>query len=317
MSFELKPDESLRKGIRRIARKQTDDALEGLTGAHQGPRDEVVHEARKCFKKVRAVLRLVRPVIGEATYRTENTCFRDAGRPLTEVRDARILIETLDKLTDHFREHVAGRSFADVRRALQANLRAVRRRVLDEQNAFVVVAEAVRQARERAKDWADVPDRWASVGEGLEDVYRRARTAFGDAAAEPTVELLHEWRKQAKYLRYQVEVLRPLWPERLEEVAAEADRMGDLLGDDHDLAVLRQLLTDDPGRFGDAGDTEVLLALIDRRRAELEQDALLLARRFFQDRPREFARRLKGYWKTWRAPTGPAPRCQIAGAPGQ
>src|SRR5262249_40401169 len=63
MSFELRPDESLRKNIRRIARKQMDDALEMLTAAHPGSRDEAVHEARKCFKKVRAVLRLVRPVI--------------------------------------------------------------------------------------------------------------------------------------------------------------------------------------------------------------------------------------------------------------
>ena len=124
-------------------------------------------------------------------------------------------------------------------------------------------------------------------------------------AAEPTVEHLHEWRKQAKYLRYQLEVLRPIWPERMEELAKEADRMGDLLGDDHDLAVLRQMLTEDPERFGDEGDREVLSALIERRRAELEQEAMLLDQRFFQDSPRDFARRLKGYWKAWRAQAEP------------
>src|SRR5262249_54854259 len=143
--------------------------------------------------------------------------------------------------------------------------------------------------------------RWRAVGQGLEDVYRLALGAFEDAAADPTVEKLHEWRKQAKYLRYQLEVLRPLWPERLGELAPEADQMGGVLGGAHDLAGLRASLTDDPARFGDAGDVEVLLALIDRPRAELEQEALLLGRRFFQDSPRPFARRLKGYWKTWRA----------------
>jgi CHAD domain-containing protein len=326
MSFELKPDESVRKGIRRIVRKQMDSALEALADAHKPPRDEAVHEARKCFKKVRAVLRLVRPAVGEQAYRRENLCFRDAGRPLTEVRDAKILIETLDALAEHFQEHPAeppgartglqrcpaGRSFADIRKALQANLRAVRKRVLDEENAFAVVGEAVRQARERVKDWADVPNKWPAVGEGLEEVARRACAAFEDACADPTVEKLHEWRKQAKYLRYQLEVLRPLWRERMEELASEADRMSDLLGDDHDLAVLRQTLTGDPERLGvsggPSGDGEVLLALIDRRRAELGQEALLLGRRFFQDRPRDLARRLKGYWKTWRAQESrPAP----------
>ena len=91
MSFELNPDESLRKNIRRIARDQMDKALECLTGPREGSPDEAVHEARKSFKKIRAVLRLVRPVIDEQSYREENTCFRNAGRPLTEVRDAKIL----------------------------------------------------------------------------------------------------------------------------------------------------------------------------------------------------------------------------------
>src|SRR5262245_25721620 len=118
MSFQLQPEHSLRKSLRRIARSQMDAVLKELTAGANGPRDEVVHEVRKSFKKVRAVLRLVRPVIGEKCYRRENTCFRDAARPLTEVRDARILIETLDALVEHFREHIAGRSFTGVRKAL-------------------------------------------------------------------------------------------------------------------------------------------------------------------------------------------------------
>jgi CHAD domain-containing protein len=304
MSFELRSDESLRKGVRRIVRKQLENALELLTGKDEEPHDEVVHDARKCFKKVRAVLRLVRPVIGAQTYRTENTCFRDAARPLTEVRDARILVETLDGLVEHFKEHIAGRAFNDVRQALQDNLRAVRARVLDEQNTFTVVAEVIRQGLDRVRGWTNVPKRWSSIGQGLEDTYRRGAAAFEEAVADTTVETLHEWRKQVKYLRYQLEVLRPVWPPRLEELAGEADRMGDLLGDDHDLTVLRQMLTDEPDRFGDQGDRSVLLALIDRRRNELEQEAMLLGARFFQERPRDLTGRLKAYWKTWGAESG-------------
>jgi hypothetical protein len=99
MAFELKPDQSLPKGIRRIVRKQLAAALGQLTGPQKRSRDEAVHEARKRFKEVCAVLRLVRPVIGEKSYRRENTCFRDAGRPLTEVR-AKVFIEALDRLAE-------------------------------------------------------------------------------------------------------------------------------------------------------------------------------------------------------------------------
>jgi CHAD domain-containing protein len=301
MAFRLKSGESLRKGIARLARKLMDEALEHLTGSADGTRDLSVHEARKCFKKIWALLRLVRPAIGKNAFREENTTFRDAGRPLTEVRDAKALVEALDALAKHFGNRVSRRPLGGVRKELLAHQREVRRRVLDEQGALAAVAAAVREARGRVDGWADVPDKWSSVGPGLKQVYRAARRAFAEAAADPEVEKLHEWRKQTKYLRYQLEMLSPLWPEVLEELAGQADRLGELLGQDHDLAVLRAMLTGDPERFGGTGTLELLLPLLDRRRAELQQEAESLGRRFFLDRPRDLARRLKGYWKAWRA----------------
>jgi CHAD domain-containing protein len=300
MSFELRADESLRKSLHRIVRKQLGDALKELTEPRPGPRDVVVHDARKALKRVRAVVRLVRPVLGEKAFQRENTCFRDAARPLTEVRDARILVETLDKLTEHFKEHILGESFSDVRKSLQAQLREVRRRVLDQQNAFAVAAAPIRRERDGVKEWMNVPNRWRSVGLGLRETYRRAKESFKVAKADPTDERLHEWRKQSKYLFYQLEILRPLWTKRMDEMVQEADQVGQLLGEDHDLVVLRQMVNAGSEKVGDDGDRETLLALIDRRRDKVQQEALLLGERFFQDKVSDFARRFSGYWKTWR-----------------
>lgn len=154
---------------------------------------------------------------------------RDTARPLTEVRDAKILIEPLDGLIEHFREHIADRAFGEVRKALQYNLRSVRQRVLDEQNAFIAVGEMVRQARERIKGWADVPNRRSVVSQALADTYRRACAAFQEAAADPTVEALHEERKQAKYQRYQTDLPRSLFRPRQQQVCpAKPDRNRDV-----------------------------------------------------------------------------------------
>ncbi len=80
----------------------------------------------------------------------------------------------------------------------------------------------------------------------------------------------------------------------------DAHRMTDDLGDDHDAAALRQTLTGSGGCFDDSA-AETLLALIDRRRSELQQQALRLGERFFADSPGHFAGLLKSYWKIWRA----------------
>ena len=46
---------------------------------------------------------------------------------------------------------------------------------------------------------------------------------------------------------------------------------------------------------------EVILPLIDRRRAELQRDAFALGQSIYGERPRDFVARLGAYWRAWRA----------------
>src|SRR5437763_1529566 len=99
MAFEMKHSETAEEAIQRIATEQLDDALK-LLRKRKGGRVETVHEVRKDFKKVRAVLRLARAGMAAGTYRFENEFFRDLGHQLSDARDAQILIEAFDKLRD-------------------------------------------------------------------------------------------------------------------------------------------------------------------------------------------------------------------------
>jgi hypothetical protein len=47
----------------------------------------------------------------------------------------------------------------------------------------------------------------------------------------------------------------------------------------------------------------------------LEREVLLLGERFFQEKPRELARRLKGYWRTWRGQASLPPANEALPAP--
>src|SRR5437660_1397158 len=99
MAFQLKPDQPIRKNLQRLARKQLDEVLDQL--ADPRSRSDAVHEARKSFKRLRAVLRLARLQIAAHVYKAENLALRDASRPLTQARDAKVLVETLDELAAH------------------------------------------------------------------------------------------------------------------------------------------------------------------------------------------------------------------------
>src|SRR5262245_22442624 len=58
MAFRLRPDESVSRGLRRLARDELQSARTELRN-RRIRRDDAVHEARKSVKKVRAILELM------------------------------------------------------------------------------------------------------------------------------------------------------------------------------------------------------------------------------------------------------------------
>jgi CHAD domain-containing protein len=264
---------------------------------------------RKATKRVRALLRLVRVHLGERRYARENRTFRDAARALSPARDAEVLMATASRLAAGARG--TPRGLTPLRRAARARLhdglrrrdaRAIRRRIV----------ASMRRARARVGDWP-IPDAgWKALRPGLHRIYGRSRRRWRDAAAEPTVETLHEWRKRAKDLRYALDLLEPVWPETMKALADEADTLADRLGEDHDLALLRRFAGE---AGGDGDDTRAVLALIDGARRKLQAQAWALAARLYEARPPRFTRRLAAYWQAWQAEITPDDENAIAAAP--
>jgi CHAD domain-containing protein len=119
------------------------------------------------------------------------------------------------------------------------------------------------------------------------------------AREKPTVENLHEWRKRVKDLWYHLRLLKCVSPGIVGGQADEADKLSDLLGDDHDLAVLRETLRTGAGEL--AVDVDAVIALIDHRREQLQAQALRIGERLYAESPKAFARRMHRYWKASRS----------------
>jgi CHAD domain-containing protein len=299
MSFEWKAEESAADGVRRVLRKEIKKALDSLRPSSGKAMDADVHDARKRFKKVRAVLKLIRPAIRPGAYQAGNDAFRDAGRPLTEVRDAQALVETLDDLAKRRPAEVSQLPLRQARDALKARQERVRKAVLEEQGATGEVMAAVEDARRRLKRLSLDEKGWSAFGRGLKQTYRRGLEAFAAATENPTTENLHEWRKRVKDFWHQLQLFHQARPEVLKGWADQAHRLADLLGDDHNLAVLRRLIEQQPREFGERAAE--LLTPMDRRRSELQAEAHTVDDEVYCHTPAVLARRLKKLWKEWRA----------------
>ena len=210
MASRIKAGESPRKGLRRIVRGQIDKAREGPAGGD--PPDEAVHEVRKRLKRLRALLRLARDGMDESTFERENARFRDAARPLSEVRDAAVLLTAFDDLIERLGDAGHPEAIAEARAALLARKDDASRHALDDGSALDDLASQLDRAREALGGRAFAGVRWSTLRDGLRRIYRQGRRAFRAAGDTPTDENLHEWRKRVKDLGHALGVVEPIRP---------------------------------------------------------------------------------------------------------
>ena len=301
MAFQLKAKESMSDGIKRNVTRELEKVLHYLApsvGSRKGESDgEAVHEIRKCFKKVRAALRLVRDDIGDEFYHEKNFCFRDTARPLTSVRDADVLLETLEKLHQEFTNQIDPTSLEKVRDALLRSQQEISNRILKKDRAFARVKEVTTREIDRLSSWQIQGNGWEGVESGLKRVYRLGHRALATATENPSVANLHEWRKQAKYLWHVLQLIEFSWTKAETDLGDQVHELTQILGQDHDLAVLRETLAADPLAYGGHPFLKKLFALIDGNRKKLEKQAFVLGRRLYKDPAKTFIARMESYWK--------------------
>ncbi len=290
-------DPTVEAGLRRIACEQVDKALASLesTGAK---RPEAVHDVRKRCKKVRGLIRLVRPSFDR--YADENAAFREIAQLLGTFRDAKVLQDTYDAVMADYAETVDRRAIAPVRAALTRR-RQEELAEADLDARFAKARTLLNAARERAAaEWSLDEEGWDALGPGLSKTYTRARKAMTKAADGGDGEQHHEWRKRVKYHWYHARLLKCIWPERMEQRAALSHELANLLGDHHDCHVLEQTILADPDGFAKPDAIATLIALTRRRRALLEEEAHRLGARLFVDEAETLSSRWGEWWETWK-----------------
>jgi CHAD domain-containing protein len=299
MAYRLERDESVISGLRRVVREEIESAGDHLSGKKKTTRDEAIHDARKSLKKVRATLRLVRGEMG-AAFGSENARLRDIAARLSEFRDAFAIIGTFDDLKNKFKDQGAGTKLRSVRAGLTKRRDESGR---DEDVGVVLNAAvaALQRAARRVKKWPLERDGYDAIAPGLVETYRNGRKALARAKKDASAENFHQLRKRVKDHWYHIRLMEGLWTEVMGAYEKSLKDLEDWLGNDHNLTVLRDKIAAEPAFFGKEKQIDLALDLIARYQKELRVDAVPLAERIYEEKPRDFARRMRHLWDTWQA----------------
>jgi hypothetical protein len=296
MSYSLRHSETFDEGVRRIGLEQIDAARVRLAAA----KDEghVVHSTRKGIKKIRALLRLARCALPSDVFEAENAFYRDVGRSLSVARDRQVMAETLDRL-DSMAKGRTKTALAAVRAHLATDARV---RDSDAAGAdmaadiFAAVRAQLGEARHRMANLPMERHGFGAAFDGLERTYRQARRAMDHAFETRDDEAFHDFRKRVQHHWRHMALMSSAWPEYFDARSATARQLSQLLGEDHDVAVLMAHLDGPFAPRLTERQRELISICGSARQSELRHEAFTLSRRLFNESPASFRERAAFYW---------------------
>jgi CHAD domain-containing protein len=253
--------------------------------------ESAVHEFRRTMKQWRALMRLLAPFIPDATrWRHEA---RDHARSLALARDGAAALNAFEGLTDKGNLMLSAQSSETIRGRLEALRASEEKSGLTPELRDVILAwlDVTAGAIEM---WPLDPFDFSSIAARLTASYRNARRHIPDDWSAASGEQLHTLRQRVVDLRYQMELVEPLWPRFGRMWIDEAERLRGRLGQCQDIEVLKRLT--EPHQLLAHWRSRLTPACAERS-AALAQRAARIAHRLFAEKPKAFRYRLETLWE--------------------
>ena len=298
MPFRIDPNKPFDDEIRRAGLELIEEAITSLRDQPSG-RHEAVHDARKRFKRLRALYRLIARAAPDFS-KEENARFRDIARSLAFAREATALVETVEYLETFAASTTQGKAL----RSIATVLRKRRDHAIEHEagldEAIAAAIAGCEEARKKLKA-VSLPDELKVVTRlvktGWAKQRKRARKALADCHEQADVEHFHELRKAGQAYWMHLGLLRRLWPSAMRAKRADTKRLVDILGHEHDLSVLAAFADREPERFGNGERLALLLDAIIQRQQALRGDGLELANEVFSESARTESRIVGLLWR--------------------
>lgn len=254
----------------------------------------LVHEARKAIKRMRALARLLRKEMGEEEFHRVNSLLRVAGQRLAASRDAQVRLATLSRLTARHPEALALEGVERLHTQLEADRAQADTPPRGSMSQRAVLEDVAEMRRELSR-WNLLDHDFQALAPGLRRIYsegRRRQARVRRKRARP--EDLHDWRKRVKSLYYALDMLGGANAKGTRGLTKRAERLGEALGEEHDLWMLAVYAQEQPQALGEDDHAAAILSkLIERKRERLFERVLADGARLYADPPGKFTRRVR------------------------
>lgn len=292
--FSIDTGQSIQKNVQRILAKEI-ECIRKHCKKHPDTHYSI-HEIRKSFKRIRAVLRMIRDGIGYSTYYRENIFYRDLSKRFSEIRDYEVLNNSLEGLNNNHGAELEMIRVEKVREYLKNERDRLFEGLMVEEDLFKKVSASLISGKERIHNFVLDNLEFETCSFGIRRLYKRGVKLKSESGTNGSLETVHRFRKTSKYLQYLMQMLIPLYPELLGAYVKSLKKLTDALGVYRDLGLLDHYLKSNRINGLSLKHVDVFSKLIISDRNLIYKDSMYSAELVYTEDADSFINRIIAYW---------------------
>ncbi len=271
-------------------------SLKLLKAKNQSDFEEAVPKIRDNYKIIRAILRLVRDDFKD--YKKENEFYRNEAKKILSVQQAIVMVKTIDIINEQYSERLYKNAFTELRDKLEEHKDKQIESALNEEHVFQDLHQNLSDKCGNLKEGLLKPVSKDTLASGLKKVYQRGRDAQNALSDSKSEKDFHELQKRANYLEIQLGMLSPIWPDMIGVWKSELEKLSHLLLTSEGLYQLSGFLRSNAGGNIKEDGVYLMNTLIEGHREQVQQHALLSAKKIYSLKPKHFMKYIDAAWET-------------------
>lgn len=240
----------------------------------------------------------MRDSIGYSAYYRENRFVRELHHELSGARDREVLCQSLEEIARFIEDTDISRRILTIKE--KEENKPVKSQERPAKEKYECIEADIGQMIERLSSYRFSKSGFDIYAAGIRRMYRQSRGILNSLAkgkADPV--MIHNFRKRAKYLMYQLDILKPIFKKVLKGMVGSMDDMTEKLGRCRDLILAYQHIR---AYSGSSKLEPEQIRFIHEKTSEtcnlLLKDALNTGKKVFAESPDKFVKRLEKYWET-------------------
>ena len=291
--FSITNHEEISVATHRIITEQYDLIISSCRN-HEDP-DLSVHDIRKASKRIRALLRMLKPDLPPEIYLRENTFLKEISRKLSVARNFHVFEEEFDNIVSAGIIDLPDKTINNIKQHLKEKKEDAFD-LITGLEIFHSIAKKTEEAKERfaAVDLSMLGPH--TVYKGIGKVFSWGQKQMMHSQQFPTDENLHEMRKRIKTLMYLVKLIKDVSPEFFNGYFKGLKSASLALGEDHNMAELNDYIDTLDEKLVSAEEKLEIESYISSQRQQIQLEVWPEIAKLYTGQAGEFSKRVKAYW---------------------